>query len=67
MKSDYPINLLFLEIIGNLIGPFALLSAFIRTRRLGRKYEIEKIKIDKDALLNSQKNFVEKIYEEEKK
>ena len=35
-KSAYPLSLIFLEILGNLVGPFALLRSRLRVRREGR-------------------------------
>ncbi len=35
-KSVYPVWLILLEILGNLVAPFALLRSYLRVKRLGR-------------------------------
>jgi glycosyltransferase involved in cell wall biosynthesis len=35
-KTEYPISMILLEIVGNLIGPWALLRSWVRVRRQGK-------------------------------
>jgi O-antigen biosynthesis protein len=35
-RNDFPLNLILVEIAGNLIGPFALLLSWLKVKRLGR-------------------------------
>lgn len=65
-KKRYPIALIVLEIVGNIMGPFALIKSISRVKKLGRKYELasdEKDKINYNESLSTSINvFAENKY-----